>query len=115
MALEITWADVAAVATDLATLSSTTQNAILAQVPFQVSRAQWGDLTPSGQAYLAAHLGALSKRGLNGPVASQTVGPVTRTFMQFALSKGSLGTTPWGLEYLRISALLPAVFGSVVC
>jgi hypothetical protein len=117
MATIITWNDVLAIAPSLATgVSSGAQTIILAAVGKQVGSGQWDTLQTEGQLALAAHMGILVKRsaGVVGPVISETVGPVTRTYALLSSALGSLGSTSWGMEYQRLMQLLPSCRGLVI-
>jgi hypothetical protein len=116
MATIITWADVAAIAPELASVSVSAQTIVLAAVGKQVGSGQWGDLQTEGQLALAAHMGTLVKRsaGAVGPVIAQTVGPVTTQYAMLAGALGSLGSTAWGQEYQRLIMILPACRGLVI-
>lgn len=101
----ITWADVVAVAPELASVATATQNAILADVAAQLVAAQWGSRYDVACTYLAAHLGTLSKsggQGVAGPVTSETVGSVSRSYAAPAVSESGMGSTSYGREYERL-------------
>lgn len=89
-----------------------TQNQILIAVDLQVpTDGDWGDLRDQGACYLAAHLATLAKSRGRGPLASQTVGPLSRSYgglLQF----GELGLTSYGVEYQRLMRLLASVLGA---
>jgi len=113
----ITWSDVTAIAPELSDVSAQGQAAILAHVALQVGETEWGDYAAMGQAYLAAHLGALalSSAGAGGAVQSESVGTVSVTYAVNAAVLGAgLDSTTWGREYSRVRALLPCTFGLVV-
>jgi hypothetical protein len=67
------------------------------------------------QGYLVAHLMTLEKRaqqmatsGAAGPVSSETVGPLSRSFASNWGSAEGYDTTPYGQEYKkRIAAVFP--------
>ena len=103
----ITWADVVALAPELGSLPIATQNAILAAVSVQVAAHVWGIKYNLACIYLAAHMGALSLMGSNGPsgqVIAESAGNMSR---QYA-NNSPMGTdplwdrTPWGREYRRL-------------
>jgi hypothetical protein len=113
----ITWADVEAVAPELSTLPEATQLAILSFVGKQLSSEVWGDRLDLGLAYLAAHLGTISKRGGTGPggvIASETVGPSSRSYAVAAAAPGALGSTLYGQEYQRLTQGLATCRGTVL-
>lgn len=111
--MAIDWTAVTALAPALSAVSTDGRTQILAQVALQVGPTQWGTLQDAGQLALARHLGTLALRGgaSSGALLSETVGPLSRTFAAPVLTAGTLGSTPWGAEYARLRALLPAVFG----
>jgi hypothetical protein len=70
----------------------------------------WGELADDGALYLAAHLRAVAKRGMNGAsgmVTSKKVGEVEVTYAPAETSAGSLGSTGYGMEFLRMMYALP--------
>lgn len=111
--MAIVWTDVTAAAPALSAVSSTAQTQILAAVALQVGPNQWGALQTDGQLALARHLGAVALQPVSGagPVISETVGPVSRSFANLAQTSAGLESTPWGREYARLRALLPTRFG----
>lgn len=112
--MSVTWDDVVALAPALSDVSADGQTQILATVALQVGPNQWGTLQDAGQLALARHLGTLTLRGSgasSGALVSETVGPLSRTFAAPVLTAGAFGSTPWGAEYARLRALLPALFG----
>ena len=111
--MAIDWTAVVALAPALSAVSSTGQTEILATVALQVGPGQWGTLQTAGQLALARHLGAIALRPSSGagPVTSETVGPVSRTFANLASADVDLQSTPWGAEYARLRRLLACRFG----
>lgn len=110
--MALTWADVVLVAPDLASLGSSAQTAILADVADQMNVAAWGSQERADRAgaYLAAHIAVaggytgLGASAATGAVASQTAGPYSITYASSSGSDGassSLGSTRWGQEYMR--------------
>jgi hypothetical protein len=122
--MAITWTDVEALAPALSTVSAEAQALILAQVARQVGPNKWGALVDDGQLYLAAHLGSAVLSAASsgdggsvvGPVVSESVGPVSRTFavLAAASSSSSAFASTWGQEYVRLRKLLPTRFGLVI-
>lgn len=94
------------VAPELSTLSVETQNDILADVDNEVDAAMWNEFADKGKKYLAAHLGTLATRGsaaVSGPVTSESIGPMSRSYSTEAASEaGLLSSTRYGVEYVRI-------------
>jgi len=67
--------------------------------------------------YLAAHYGTLTMRGGSkaGPLVSQTVGPISRSYAQVMAVGGSLfTTTSWGQAYLQLVRNSPARLPCVI-
>jgi len=123
----ITWADVVLIAPGLSSIDEDSQDAVLAYVQRLVAPAKWGDWVDMGMTFLAAHYGTLVQRSLAtsgsssqavGPVVSETVGPVARTFAVLTSSSGSgdasLTTTNWGREYVELRRSLPSRFDTVL-
>lgn len=77
----------------------------------QVDEDRWGSIADLGVAYLAAHLLTVSARGGSGaagPVTSESVGSVSRSFGSSSsqAGSGSLDSTSYGREHLRLRGLL---------
>jgi hypothetical protein len=105
--MTIAWADVIAVAPELSTAPIGMQTSMLAQVNRRCPLAIWGDESDTGRTYLAAHLAALGmRRGIGGPVTSQTAGPVSQSY-GILVNEGLLSSTAYGQEYLRLLRTLP--------
>lgn len=104
----ISWTDVTDIATELSTVATGTQNAILAQVALQLDADEWAELYDVGCVYLAAHLATLAaRRGAAGSIQSESAGAVSRSYAN-SVSAGSsqLGSTSYGIEYERLLGLL---------
>lgn len=122
----ITWDNVTVLAPALAALEEESQDLILDHVKRLLAPSKWGDLIDIGQAYLAAHLGTLVLRTSTtgsssqsvGPVVSETVGSVSRTYAVLTAGSGlgttSLSTTDWGREFINLRMQLPSRFGQVL-
>ena len=125
----ITWAMVCALAPALSTVTLEAQTEILADVEREVAPSKWAGAVDAGRLALARHKGVLALAAASsgtgggtviGPVSSETVGPVTRTFAVSsstggsASSGGTLDATAWGQEYKRLRKMLPARFGNVI-
>ncbi len=110
MVITTTWEDVVLMASELSALSYERGEQILEDVAEQMNEDVWGTRVNLGARYLAAHLGTLDlRRGTGGPVTSETVGPVSRTYSaSIADGAGRLGSTTYGLEYERLMMTLPA-------
>lgn len=106
--MSITWADVSTFAPEVASVPSARQTQILAMVDRQVNATAWGDAAVDGALHLAAHYGVMSLRGSSsaaGPVVSESVGPVSRSFAAPSSGGGGDGleATSYGREYMRLS------------
>ncbi len=123
--MSIDWDDVVALAPALEDLEEAAQDLILEHVALLVGPKKWGRLQDMGQIYLAAHLGTLVLRSSAaggsqavGPVQSESVGDVSRTYAVLGASGGglgaSIGSTDWGREYRTLLTLLPSRFGQVL-
>lgn len=124
----ISWDDVVQLAPALEDLEQATQDLLLDHVERLVPASKWGDVVDIGRMYLAAHLGTLVLRASSsggsssqavGPVVSETVGQVSRTFAVLSSTsgggfEGSLTSTTWGREYVELRRTLPARFGLVL-
>jgi hypothetical protein len=111
--VSITWADVVAYpAPELSTLATASQTAILAIVDRQIDVDAWGEFADDGRRLLAAHLGTLTRSGAGGaagPVTSETLGAMSRSYASMTTDAGLLGTTKYGAEYLRLMRIAVGV------
>lgn len=115
--MSIAWTDVQSIApeqTDTA-VPVGTQTVLLQIVDLQIDDTAWDDLANIGRMFLAAHLGALYMSGTTAPgaILGETLGPMSRVYGLPQGIKGALGTTKYGLEYLRLIELLPGSIGFV--
>lgn len=113
MAVPVTWADVVAIAPELADVAVPTQVALLAHAERLVNRAAWGTLADDGVKYLAAHLGTLTRSKGKGPVASEAVGSLSRSYGSLVALAGTWGQTSYGAHYVQLTRMLPTVLGAV--
>lgn len=108
----VTWTEMIEItgATELSTVATAHQDAVLLSVGLQVDEDDWGDLYDVGCAYLAAHLAAMGRRrGTSGVVSSESVGSVSRSYSSsVAQGAATLGATTYGTEYERLMMLNPA-------
>lgn len=125
--MAIVWTDVEAIAPELVGLVPVpTQTYFLAKVDREIDDTAWDDIADDGRRYLAAHLATryvagasgASSAGAVGPIASETLGPMSRSYgtlgaMSGSSQTGDLTTTRYGLEYLRMINLLPSALGFV--
>ncbi len=87
----------------------------LDQASRRISASAFGTLYDDAQSYLAAHLIAVSARasgmtlsGASGPVTSETVGPLSRSYASnYGATTGSdaYNATPYGQEFQRLLSL----------
>ncbi len=116
--MSVTWAGVVIVAPELSTIALGTQTAILAQVALQMDAEAWGDRLDLGATYLAAHLATRTLGGgtaTSGPVVSESVGQVSRSYAAPSSIQGSaLGSTSYGQEFMRLSSLNLSRIGMVI-
>jgi hypothetical protein len=115
--MSIAWSDVTAIAAELSTVPTGTQNYFIAHVDKQIDDIEWGDMADDGRRWLAAHLGAVYNQsaGAAGPVVSESLGPMSVSYA--ASDSGSiddeLGTTKYGRYYLHMMRLLRGNLGFV--
>lgn len=103
-----TVADVRRIAPEFATVADVDVEAFLEDAALELHASAWGALYDRAQALVAAHLVALANPSLAasvGPVASESVGGVSRSYAVTAVAAGRWGTTRFGLEYLRLMRL----------
>jgi hypothetical protein len=113
----ITWDDVIALAPEVADLSVTGQGFLLDYVNTYLNVSLWGGEDSSrlrlGRIYFAAHLAAITVEGggsAAGPVISEKVGEISRTFANASMSTATgLGSTGYGRMFqLLMRSLGPA-------
>jgi hypothetical protein len=110
----ISWGDVSAIAPELATLEARAQEMILGIVDAQVDASTWGELADIGRVYLAAHLATISRRaGAGGPVTAEKLGPMAQSYGFSGGTVRSFDSTGYGMEYERLTRLLPRAIGVV--
>ena len=112
---DIGWSDVNIVAPELATVNTDLQELILSYVNTQMNVAAIGDNAKLKliKIYLAAHMATISGQsgvGVAGPVVSEEVGGLKRTY---ALLQSSTGT-PSGSVYGDMYRMLIRVSGARV-
>lgn len=101
--MSISWTDVSNLDASLATVAIGTQTLILSIVDRQVDADAWGTFVDDGKLFLAAHFGRLyGQGGAAGPVTSETLGPMSRSYGMPVGITGALATTKWGIEYERL-------------
>lgn len=113
----ITWADVVEMDATLSVVSVGRQESILEEVLLYADADQLGERFDLACKYLAAHAGTLDKiaaaggGGTSGPLASETVGPITRSYGAVTYLTGAnvdLGSTVWGRRFLALIRIVPA-------
>lgn len=110
--VNITWADVTALAPELAAVPAAGQAQVLAQVVSEIGIAKWGGLANANNAatWLARHLATMSIRRGMAELTSVSVGQVSKTFASPS-SAEALNSNPYGQEYLRLARKwLPRMF-----
>jgi hypothetical protein len=114
----VTWAwvgqwtgSVTDLAPDCSTAPTPEQVTIMSMVYRQMTGPDWGGLQDDASRYLAAHLATLARSRGRGPTTSEAVGPLSRGYSSL-LAMGALGQTSYGIEYLRLARLTPAVLGA---
>lgn len=109
--MAVTWADVIAIEPLAADVDAAARTIFLDTAALLVDVDEWGALYDKGVLYMAAHLGLLSSwsvsgaGGAVGPVVSESLGPMSRSYanlFQASASEGALGTTKWGKIYLSL-------------
>jgi hypothetical protein len=111
--VSITWRDVVLIAPELSAVGVATQDAILADVALQLSAERWGNRLDIASKYLAAHLATVTQRsGVAGPVTSESVGSVSRSY-SVAAQSGAFDATAYGREYKRLQRSLVDRIGVV--
>lgn len=109
--MAVSWDDVIAIEPLATDVDADAQTLFLATAALLVDADEWGGLYDKGVLYMAAHLGLLSAwslagaGGAAGPVTSETLGPMSRSYanlFQASATDGVLGTTKWGKLYLML-------------
>lgn len=106
--MSIVWSDVEAIAPELSVSPLATQDAILEQVnDEEIHDDTWRSAARADRArrYLAAHLATIASngRGSVGPIQSESVGSVSRSYaVSMAMGSSNLDSTGYGKEYQRL-------------
>lgn len=114
--MSIAWSDVVAIAPALASTPTGIQNYALRFADDNVSDDAWGDpnVANDARAALAAHAATLAQRtaGVGGPVTSESVGPLSRSYYVPDMTQADalFAQTPFGQMYLQLLNLLPDAF-----
>ncbi len=110
----ITWADVTAVAGELANFATAGQTALLSvvnsasMIDVSAFDGEDGPLTKVARSYLAAHLAASSRNGTGGALISESAGGLSRSFAAPS-TRSQYFTTSYGQMYLMLAS--PACHG----
>jgi Protein of unknown function (DUF4054) len=104
--MAITKTDVLNVAPELTAISDPQWAALIGYAYAQMDPDIWATWLDMGAAYLVAHLATLTRRHGTGPVQSESVGQVSRSYQAFPLTAGALESTAYGNEYLRLLNML---------
>jgi hypothetical protein len=103
----IVWDDVVARAPALSAVAVETQDALIEDAYAQLSEENWGTRLDLAAIWLCAHLATLSLASATsasaGPVLSEQVGPVSRTYSEGSSSTSeTLSSTAYGREFQRL-------------
>ncbi len=106
--MAITSSDVLLIAPELSGLVDAQWDLILANVYAQLDTDVWGDNLDLGALYLAAHMGAMTRRGGSaGAVTAERAGEVSRAYAAPAVMAGALAATAYGQEFKSLIENLP--------
>lgn len=100
-----TLADVRRIAPEFAAVSDDDVTAFLADAALELNASTWGTLYDRAHALVTAHLVAQANPSLasaSGPVASESVGGVSRSYAVAAPSAGRWGGSRFGVELYRL-------------
>ena len=112
--MAITATNVKARAPEFASLSDATVDIFIADAATRLSSVVWGVYYASAHLYLTAHLLSVSYPNMataSGPVQSETVGQVSRSYAVSARAVSGSYQTKWGRLYKELSKLVPTRFG----
>ena len=109
--MSVVAADVKKVASEFETVDNERVEEFIAQAERRTNRGEWGEKADDAVILLTAHLLKMDKQqgaGAAGPVQSEKVGDVSRSFFLTRASSGSLMlSTSWGRRY---NELLDTIF-----
>lgn len=108
--MAVTATDVTNRAKEFADLEDAEVERAITDAALQINRNVWGTKADLATIYLAAHLLSLANPSLvtvAGPVQSEKVGDVSRTYAVATVSAQGLAMSRWGQEYLRLRNSLP--------
>lgn len=106
---KIAWTDVVAFAATLTSVNEEAQVDILAYVHDRVSVDEFGgEESPTlrlARIFFAAHLGSMPQQGSTGavgPVVSESVGGLSRSYAQLNNASDSLSSTTYGQQFVEL-------------
>ena len=112
--MSIVWSNVTDIAPALVSTPTGLQNYALRYANDNVDDCAFGTTADDARAALAAHAATLITRGggVVGAVSSETLGPMSRTYVVPNVSQADalLAQTPFGQMYLQLLNLLPSAF-----
>lgn len=97
------------IAPSLSTVSTDAQTFYLTESLRQIDSDVWGEYATVGQIYLAAHMATLGSGSGSGPVTSETLGQMSRSYAVPMWLNTSLALTRFGAEYKRLLKIAVAV------
>lgn len=110
--MTVTASDVRAIATEFAAVLDAVIDPYIAMAERRTFREAWGVKADDGVIFLVAHFLKLSEAqsALSaGPVTSETVGPLSRSYATVGGGTSSdnvLSSTVWGREYIALRQLV---------
>lgn len=112
--MSITWDNVVAIAPELVSADIATQTVLLAFVNRTIDDDTWGTTADAdfGRAYYAAHFATIARRRGTGPITSEAVGALSRSYGITGVP-GALGMTSYGATFEMLARQLPTVMGLV--
>lgn len=111
----ILWGNVVAIAPELANVPAAESSLLLGYVNVHVDDCVWGDTETAdfGRVWLAAHLATIARRRGAGPLTSESVGALARSYGLITGVPGAFGMTSYGAMYYQLTRQLPSVLGIV--
>ncbi|MBA3841183.1 MAG: DUF4054 domain-containing protein [Actinobacteria bacterium] len=104
----VSWSDVIAAAPELATVALASQSDILGVANVRLAVGLFGGeadpMLRLARILYAAHLAAMIRLGVSGPLIGESVGGMSRTYAAPFMGRGQLGMTSYGMALL---ALMP--------
>lgn len=103
--MAVTPADIKTLFPEFAAESDARIQLLLDQALLSVNASVWGNKADFGIQYLTAHLLTVLNRGgggASGPITSEKVGDLQRSYASSGAVTHELGSTGYGLEFLRL-------------